>query len=138
MAVYHDRPPWNRWHQDTGWSDPIRPPWYERSDTEASTWTTSLGFRSKSYHSSVRVSTDGRSRVEACRRSATRTIPGWIVEWLTKNAPTRSPYHGQPCSVSLAEWIPTKPPPCRTYAWSPLSSAGESTSPVVSRNTTTW
>ena len=64
-------------------------------------------------------------------------VARWICGWLANQVPTSRPYHGHRYSVSLAEWMPTKPPPDRMYRSKAAFSPASRMSPVVLRNTTT-
>ena len=68
--------------------------------------------------------------------SETLTVASWLAGWLSKYAPTSSPYHGQSYSVSDAAWMPAKPPPPWMYSSNAVCWAASSGSPVVERKTT--
>ena len=107
-----------------------------RSARLASTRTPRRGFSRNEYHSSVLRHSAGSIRVDGCSRSSTRTTASCTGGWVAKRAPTSFPYQGQPYSVSVAAWMPAKPPPERTNRSKAASCAASSTSPVVERNTT--
>src|SRR5205085_2605140 len=107
------------------------------SSRVARTCTALRGLLRKLYHSSVRSHSVGRPLVDGWSGFAIWTVARWIWGWLANQAPTSRPYHGHPYSVSLAEWMPTKPPPERTYRSKAAFSPASRTSPVVLRKTTT-